>query len=594
MRTTYLSSLRKAALLLIAAVTAMAAASCSDDKTTATPLEAPTISAGNKTVSTLAFSWSKVEGASQYAYELIDPDGNTVTGGVTTTTSMAATGLKVNTEYTLRVWAYGPYGGDKSTSPTVELKATTNDYTQLAQVQNITSGSGAGSVTIAWPGVDHATAYNYVIYNSDDSIVAEGQSATSSITVALEFGTYKGQITAVSSDENYSASEPVTFEFECTKGEKWRRNGTLTSAILGTSFSATLVAYADGTYALLSPYGDDGYSIAFKVETGGSITVTNATSVSDYGYYSEWVSNTYYASMYTAAYGSYNYSEFSGDENGGSMWWGSYLYTADGTDLGWGYEEFTWNADDVQVDEIPAGCKESVDPMLATTWWQYAPYNNLCPTLSDGSNAATGCMATALAQIMKYYEYPAAYADGTAIDWANMLNAYTDISGNLVSCSPAQGNAVATLMSKIGEALNMNYGATSTCYANAVESGIPSAFGYKVKYYGYRDYPSTKDATKWKAIIFRELSAGHPVLYGGTSYLNGEDNYFSHAFVLDGYRANGQVHVNYGFGGNGDAWVSIDKMSMTGISGWNDETFDTYQTLTVIHRPQDGDIDYDL
>lgn len=78
------------------------------------------------------------------------------------------------------------------------------------------------------------------------------------------------------------------------------------------------------------------------------------------------------------------------------------------------------------------------------------------------------------------------------------------------------------------------------------------------------------------------------------SYLNGYDNYFSHAFVIDGYKKNGMVHVNYGFGGAGDAWVSIDKMEMTGISGWSDENFDTYQTLTVIHLPQDGDIDYDL
>ncbi len=591
---TYLSSLRKAGVLLVAALMAMAAASCSDDKTTATPLDAPAISAGDKTVSTLAFSWSKVEGASQYAYELLDPDGSTVTGGVTTATSMAATGLKANTEYTLKVWAYGPYGGDKSTSPTVELKATTNDYTQLAQVQNITAGSGVGSVTVTWPAVDHADGYTYVVRNDADSIVAQGTTDTNSFTANLDLGTYKGTIVATSTDENYSQSEPVTFEFECSKGEKWRRNGTLTSAILGKTFKATLVAYADGTYEILNPYGDEGYSIAFKTETNGCITITNATTVDGYGYYSQWVSQTYYASMYTSVANSYNYSEFIGNEDGGSMWWGSYLYTADGTDLGWGYEEFAWTADDVQVDEIPAGCKEQVEPLLSTTWWQYAPYNNLVPTISDGSHAATGCMATAMAQIMNYYKYPATYADGTAIDWDNMLTAYTDTYGTLLSSTDAQTNAVATLMSRLGEVLNMTYGSTSTCYANAVEMYIPAAFGYKVKYYGYRDYPEDKDAAKWKAIIFRELSAGHPVLYGGTSYLNGQDNYFSHAFVLDGYKKNGQVHVNYGFGGNGDGWVSIDKMSMTGVYGWNDEEFSTYQTLTVIHRPQDGDIDYDL
>ncbi len=54
-------------------------------------------------------------------------------------------------------------------------------------------------------------------------------------------------------------------------------------------------------------------------------------------------------------------------------------------------------------------------------------------------------------------------------------------------------------------------------------------------------------------VIFKELSAGRPVLYGGTSYKNGENNYFSHSFVIDGYNSKGLVHVNYGFNGAGNA-----------------------------------------
>ena len=88
------------------------------------------------------------------------------------------------------------------------------------------------------------------------------------------------------------------------------------------------------------------------------------------------------------------------------------------------------------------------------------------------------------------------------------------------------------------------------------------------------------------------MSAGRPVLYGGTSYKNGENNYFSHSFVIDGYNSKGLVHVNYGFNGAVDAWVPIDKMPLK-TGGW-DETFDTYQTLVVIHRPQDGEINYEL
>ena len=82
------------------------------------------------------------------------------------------------------------------------------------------------------------------------------------------------------------------------------------------------------------------------------------------------------------------------------------------------------------------------------------------------------------------------------------------------------------------------------------------------------------------------------MLYGGTSYKNGETNYFSHSFVIDGYDKQGRVHVNYGYGGKGDGYFPIDKLPMK-FDGW-DETFDTYQTLVVIHRPQDGEIDYTL
>ena len=156
-----ISLIRKAGTLLMAAfLLTQTLASCSDNATQeTTPLAATTLTAGGKTVSTLAFSWSPVEGASQYAYELFDADGKTVLGGVTTSTSVVATKLYANSEYTLKVWTYAAYGSDKSTSPIAELKAMTNDYTQLAKVQNAEATSGGGKVTVAWPAVEHADSY---------------------------------------------------------------------------------------------------------------------------------------------------------------------------------------------------------------------------------------------------------------------------------------------------------------------------------------------------------------------------------------------------------------------------------------------------
>ncbi len=585
---TYISKACHAGMMLaVALLLAVGFASCgNDDAVTKTPLYSPALTAGDKTVSTLSFSWNKVEGATQYACKLYTADGTYVCGNVVTQTNFNATGLLANTEYVLKVWAYAAIDGDNSTSPTVELTATTNDYTQLDHVAGVTSGSASGVVTITWPEVEHATGYRYEIYDSNNNKVVSDSTSTNSFSEALDFGTYTVSLVACSSDENYSDSEPVTFQFKSTKGELWRRTGTYTCAALNQTFEAEIVAYQDGTYEIFGPYGDDTYSLKFKKDptSNTQIVITNV-DIDSYGYYNFWVSSSYWS----AAYCKSNYSQLTGDADGGELWFWSYLYDASSNSVGSGYDDFVWGGEEETGDEIPSDCKSEVSPLLTTTWWQYAPYNNLTPTLDDGSHAATGCMATALAQIMYYYKYPAAYADGTTIDWDNMLPTYTG-----VDYTEAQGTAVATLMSKIGVAVNMTYGASSTSYASAVERGIPSAFGYKVKYYGYRDSPTEKDATKWKSIIFHELSAGHPVLYGGTSYKNGTSNAFSHAFVIDGYNAEGFVHVNYGFGGNGDAWVTIDKMSMTGISGWRDENFDTYQTLTVLHQPADGDIDYDL
>ncbi len=578
---------RMGMLLVVALFLSIGLASCSEDKTVATtPLDSPAVVNGGKTVSTLSFSWDKVAGATQYACELFTADGKYVCGNVVTATNFNATGLSANTEYVLKVWAYGPLGGDKSTSPTVELKTSTNDYTQLTKVTGVTSGSASGVVTITWPEVENATSYKYVIYDSSNNVILSDETSTNSFSETLDYGKYTASLIACSSDENFSDSEPITFQFESSIGELWRRKGTYTIDALNQSFEAEIVAYADGSYEIFSPYGDENYSLKFKKDPSSDtqIIITNV-DVDSYNYYNFWVS----ASYWSAAYCKSGYSQLTGDADGGEVYFWSYLYDASNNSVGSGYDDFVWGGEEETGDEIPSDCKSEVAPLLSTTWWQYAPYNNLTPTLDDGSHAATGCMATALAQIMNYYKYPAIYADGTAIDWDNMLPTYTG-----VDYTEAQGTAVATLMLKIGEAVNMKYGASSTSYASAVERGIPSAFGYKVKYYGYRDSPTEKDSAKWKSVIFHELSAGHPVLYGGTSYKNGTDKAFSHAFVIDGYNAQGFVHVNFGFGGNGDAWVTIDKMSMTGVSGWLDENFDTYQTLTVIHQPSDGDINYDL
>ena len=569
----HLGMLLMAIFLLTATFT-----SCSSDDVEKIQLESPVVTQGNKTVSTLAFSWQPVSGASQYAYELYDANSNVVLGNVIANTSILATGLTPNTTYTLKVWAYSPLNGDKSTSPIATLTATTNPVTQLSKPETPQASSANGGVTITWPAVEHATAYKYSY--TIDGEVKSGTVETNSVSLQnLPLGEYTIEIVATSSDENYSDSDPITLTFQRAKSEVWRKEGNYYSAALDANFKATIVSYDDGSYTIEAPFGEAGYSISFAKSAESSEIIPTGTP--SYGYYYFYVSSQYYVSIYTAG----GYSDFDGTKDEGEVWFYSYLYDYDGNAVGsGGYDDFTWS----DGDEIPEGCKEEVPALMTTTWGQYAPYYNATP-IKDGVHCYTGCVATALAQIVNFYKYPEKYEDGTAIDYTSMLDSYGDAG----SYTDAQANAVAQLMAKCGEAVNMTYGAYgSYTYPSEVENGFAEKFGYKVLYYGYRDYPSTQDATKWKEVIFKELSAGHPILYGGTSYKNGYDNYFSHSFVIDGYDKKGRVHVNYGYDGRGNGYYPIDKLPMK-FDGW-DEEFDTYQTLVVIHRPQDGQISYDL
>ena len=573
-------NIRKMGLLLMAALLLTTAfTACSSDDVVKTQLETPTVVEGDKTVSSLAFNWQAVSGATQYAYELYDADGKVVLGDVTSATSIITTGLQPNSTYTLKVWAYSVVGSDKTTSPIATLTATTNAKVPLGNPVPEAKAANGG-VTISWPEVEHATSYRYSYVDADGNTV-EGETETNSVTLTdLPIGEYTIMIVATSTDEAYSDSAPIQLTFQRTKAESWRRSGTYTSAGTGVSYPATLVAYDDGSYTIESPFGEEGYSISFTVDADTKeISITGVTP-DQYGYYPIYVSSQNYVTLYTAS----GYSEFSGDADEGEVWFGAYTYDNDGNQIGdWGYDDFTW----ADGDEIPEGCKAEVPAMLTTTWAQYAPYYNATPTV-DGKQCLTGCIATALAQILNYYQYPSQLADGTKIDWTNMLPTYEE-----GKYTEAQANAVALLMARCGKAVNMDYGTdVSTCYPSEIEKGFADEFGYIVKYYGYRDYPTAKDEKKWKEIVFRELSAGHPVLYGGTSYKNGNDNYFSHSFVIDGYDSKGRVHVNYGFGGNGDGYFPLDKLPLK-YGDWNEE-FDTYQTLVVIHRPQDGSIDYEL
>ncbi len=212
---------------------------------------------------------------------------------------------------------------------------------------------------------------------------------------------------------------------------------------------------------------------------------------------------------------------------------------------------------------------DAVAPLLGNIAYdQNAPYNNLCPTVAPRERAATGCSATAMAQIMKFHEHPAhgtgertytsrslgltLHADfgNTSYDWENMLDTYTQ---NIFkpNYNAEQAEAIATLMYQCGVAMEMDYNTSSSATDYAMLNAFATYFGYDSSTLRLlqRDFYTS---TEWREIIRAELAEGYPLIYNGQSMEGG------HSFVCDGYDASGLFHINWGWGGLSNGYFDLD------------------------------------
>ena len=201
-----------------------------------------------------------------------------------------------------------------------------------------------------------------------------------------------------------------------------------------------------------------------------------------------------------------------------------------------------------------------VAPLLSTQWSQNSPYNMLCP-----SNSVTGCVATAMAQVMKYWNYPqhgigshsyvhsnygelTADFQSTTYDWNNMTNTYSN------SSSYTQKLAVATLMYHCGVSVNMNYspnasGASTTTVPNALITYFNySTDAHFVSRTGYSD-------SQWITMLKADLDLSRPIQYEGVGSGGG------HSFVCDGYNSSNYFHFNWGWAGYCDEYYSINNLA---------------------------------
>lgn len=245
----------------------------------------------------------------------------------------------------------------------------------------------------------------------------------------------------------------------------------------------------------------------------------------------------------------------------------------------------------------------AVSPLLGDIKWnQSEPYNNMCPKY-DGTNlSATGCVATAMAQVMMYWKYPkelkadiqgyktstheltvAGELKGQKYDWDNMLPTYTNNN-----YTQNQADAVAKLMLHCGKAVKMDYGE---------ESGAIVTPGRLAKYFGYDSdlmldlMRSCFTLAEWTAIIDKELQAKRPILYSGRTTNGG------HQFVCDGSDGNGLYHINWGWGGYQDGYFDITILNpgQGGIGAGNvTDGYNRGCDMIIGIQPDNGKVDEPL
>lgn len=210
-----------------------------------------------------------------------------------------------------------------------------------------------------------------------------------------------------------------------------------------------------------------------------------------------------------------------------------------------------------------------VRPLIETTWNQSPYYNKFCPYDSNAyTNAVTGCVATAMAQLIRYWKYPERGFGSCAYTHYKYgyLETHYDKTYQYDSMpialngysSTAQVDAVARLMSDCGVGVGMGYSPTGSGSQVLEEDGkeysaeyvLRNNFGY-VNGEGCYKYTTL---TTWYKNVKNDLDNGRPILFRGTKLEDG-----GHCFICDGYDGQGLYHFNWGWGGQMDGYYLLDS-----------------------------------
>jgi hypothetical protein len=216
------------------------------------------------------------------------------------------------------------------------------------------------------------------------------------------------------------------------------------------------------------------------------------------------------------------------------------------------------------LSDQPLVQTRGVSPLLSTTWNQNCGYNADCPSDAAGpcGHALTGCVATAQAQAMKYYEHPVNGVGShcyTHNDYGELCADFGASTYDWASMPNGSGNSdVAQLMYHCGVSVNMGYGPSSSgAYTSSVDNSLIDYFDYTTNLKYVSRYTFT--LPQWEALMRKECDAGKIMVYKGSG--SG-----GHAFILDGYDDFGAFHFNWGWGGSANGYFMMDNLNPSGMN----------------------------
>ncbi len=238
---------------------------------------------------------------------------------------------------------------------------------------------------------------------------------------------------------------------------------------------------------------------------------------------------------------------------------------------------------------------QQVGPLLNTSWHQRSPYNMYCP-MGDGGRTVVGCVATAVGQIQKYWNWPPFGFGSSSYYWSGDNSCGGSTSGQFMSvdhsdeydwpnvhdcgsCNEVEREAVAEVCYELGVAFNMMYGVCgSGTYSSYVLDALPDHYRYHESI--DQEYRSSYTQEGWFQLIQSEIDAGRPMYY----------TISRHAIVCDGWKIVGSTrmyHFNYGWNDGHNAWYTVDNLHCD----WEGCNYMSEALIRNIYPEEDSDED---